>query len=333
MVHPAYLLNPGDMFQVEIEKVLFATGASKSPGEAKSEGLRVEAEKTRDQKWRERRIQKALESKPSQGEADADAAADAAAASETGDGEGSKLSFDSLHPEDRWRANNAVLRDLLKKVKGVLSVDSRNLTATQKKKLRSFRDGAKRFLSHPENSDIDTNELVKELAMQMKNHDMLRESFETYPLHEPIVEGDQATTSLLSSATKTDLDEKRRKNQTRIFQKVFADLNDEEKEFAKRIIGETQLTRDEMRNLGRLLKLDAENPIDNSRPYATPWRPRPFLAPFAFIPRYLEVNPNICAAIYLRHPVARKGMAEVPTPFAYLTNQLTHNWYVERGRK
>ena len=29
MVHPSYQLNPGDMFQVEVEKVLLATGKQK----------------------------------------------------------------------------------------------------------------------------------------------------------------------------------------------------------------------------------------------------------------------------------------------------------------
>lgn len=35
---------------------------------------------------------------------------------------------------------------------------------------------------------------------------------------------------------------------------------------------------------------DPNNPFDPSKPYATPWRPRDYLPPFAFIPRYLEVR-------------------------------------------
>jgi ribosomal protein S4 len=65
-------------------------------------------------------------------------------------------------------------------------------------------------------------------------------------------------------------------------------------------------------------------------PYATPWRPRNYMSAFAFIPRYLEVNQNICAAVYLRHPVARPGLAEVPTPFHLETGQLAFNWYLRR---
>jgi ribosomal protein S4 len=65
-------------------------------------------------------------------------------------------------------------------------------------------------------------------------------------------------------------------------------------------------------------------------PYKTPWRPRDYMSAFAFIPRYLEVNQNVCAAVYLRHPVARPGLAEVPTPFHIETGQLAFNWYLRR---
>jgi ribosomal protein S4 len=61
-----------------------------------------------------------------------------------------------------------------------------------------------------------------------------------------------------------------------------------------------------------------------------PWRPRPLMPAFAFIPRYLEVNQNVCSAVYLRHPVARPGLAEVPTPFPESLSQLAFNWYLRR---
>jgi len=78
------------------------------------------------------------------------------------------------------------------------------------------------------------------------------------------------------------------------------------------------------------LQEEDDNPYDRSKPYFTPWRPRQFMSAFAFIPSYLEVNQNICSAIYLRHPVARKGSAEVPTPFNPNINQLAFNWYLRR---
>lgn len=70
--------------------------------------------------------------------------------------------------------------------------------------------------------------------------------------------------------------------------------------------------------------------FDDAKPYYTPWKPRDFLNVFAYIPRYLEVNHNICHAVYLRHPVARKGECEVPTPFTQETMQLSHAWYLRR---
>ncbi|KAF3903082.1 hypothetical protein ABW21_db0202617 [Orbilia brochopaga] len=60
------------------------------------------------------------------------------------------------------------------------------------------------------------------------------------------------------------------------------------------------------------------------------WEPKRFMNLFAFIPRYLEVNHNICHAVYLRHPVARAGSAEIPNPFNNETMQLSYNWYLRR---
>jgi hypothetical protein len=88
-----------------------------------------------------------------------------------------------------------------------------------------------------------------------------------------------------------------------------------------------------LRSAFEKLRLETEhtsawNKRDAQAPYATPWRPRDYMSAFAFIPRYLEVNQNICAAVYLRHPVARPGLAEVPTPFHIETGQLAFNWYL-----
>jgi hypothetical protein len=84
------------------------------------------------------------------------------------------------------------------------------------------------------------------------------------------------------------------------------------------------------RLLAEALERIRENPYDPEKPYATPWRPRDYMSAFAFIPRYLEVNQNICSAVYLRHPVARPGLAEVPTPYGAETMALGFNWYLRR---
>jgi ribosomal protein S4 len=60
------------------------------------------------------------------------------------------------------------------------------------------------------------------------------------------------------------------------------------------------------------------------------WKTRNWMSAFAFIPRYLEVNQNVCSAVYLRHPVARPGLAEVPSPFAAETQTLAFQWYLRR---
>lgn len=61
-----------------------------------------------------------------------------------------------------------------------------------------------------------------------------------------------------------------------------------------------------------------------------PWTSKDWMSAFAFIPRYLEVNQNVCSAVYLRDPVARPGIAEVPSPFAPETLGLAFQWYLRR---
>ena len=82
--------------------------------------------------------------------------------------------------------------------------------------------------------------------------------------------------------------------------------------------------------LRRALQALTLNPVDESKPYATPWTPREYLSAFAFIPRYLEVNQNICAAVYLRHPVAKPGFSEVPSPYSEQSNANAFAWYLRR---
>jgi hypothetical protein len=49
-------------------------------------------------------------------------------------------------------------------------------------------------------------------------------------------------------------------------------------------------------------------------------RPLPFhlpdyAAPFLFIPPYIEPSFQTCSAVYLRHPTARPGVSEIPSPY------------------
>jgi len=61
----------------------------------------------------------------------------------------------------------------------------------------------------------------------------------------------------------------------------------------------------------------------------------PFAAPSIFIPAYLEVSFASCSAVYVRHPSARPGVSEIPTPYdadgevmAY-----TWEWYLRNNRR
>jgi hypothetical protein len=47
----------------------------------------------------------------------------------------------------------------------------------------------------------------------------------------------------------------------------------------------------------------------------TPFRLPPYASPWIFIPAYIEPQFSVCSAIYLRHPTARPGYSEIPTPW------------------
>ncbi|ODV79970.1 alpha-L RNA-binding motif-containing protein [Suhomyces tanzawaensis NRRL Y-17324] len=70
---------------------------------------------------------------------------------------------------------------------------------------------------------------------------------------------------------------------------------------------------------------------DPTKPYFTPWTPRPFLGAFAILPSHIEVSFNTCHAIYLRDPIARPGHSEVITPFAEDVHERAYMYYVRKG--
>lgn len=70
----------------------------------------------------------------------------------------------------------------------------------------------------------------------------------------------------------------------------------------------------------------------SSKPYFTPWKPRPFLAPFAILPHHIEVSFKTCHAVYLRDPVARPGQSEVISPFGLPVHERAYMYYVRRGK-
>ena len=270
MIYPGYQLNPGDMFQVEPERVLFATGAQKDR--------------------QERRAGRRLKNK----------AQSASEFEETPDTTHSPpITTDS--PDISLPAESKIdLRDLLEQAKSILSTDS-TLAAKRKQDLRSFQRLLRRTLSRSTTSTVLTNSLdaqLKELTSRLHlnieapapapqgiDEDKIAESSGRWEILTPSPPPVQTTRTL---------------------------------------------QREEEAAIRAALAEARENPIDPSKPYATPWRPREWMSAFAFVPRYLEVHHKICSAVYLRHPVARPGLAEVPTPYSEEVNGLAFNWYLRR---
>ncbi len=283
MVYPGYLLNPGDMFQVEIEKVLTATGRQRP-------SLKSKAAKKNDA-TEEQDAEPAVE-ELAEGEA-AGAAEDAAAASEVAEEGVEENEMDDAMLKERELAR---LKAIYAQAKTVLSGGKDELSAKRKQEIRALVKNVKREMS----SVLRRDSSIKESQSTVDNLVTLMSRLE------------------LSTAES---------QKARAAKKAEQDSEAEWEDYTLDKAGLASLRED---NLVKKHDGLLENPVDKTKPYMTPWRPRPFMAPFAFIPPYLEVNQNICSAVYLRHPVARKGSAEVPTPFPPDVGQLAFNWYLRR---
>lgn len=57
-----------------------------------------------------------------------------------------------------------------------------------------------------------------------------------------------------------------------------------------------------------------------------------YSAPWLFIPAYIEPSFNTCSAIYVRHPTARPGYSEIPSPYDAdgEVMRFAWEWYVRR---
>ncbi|KAI1760315.1 alpha-L RNA-binding motif-containing protein [Hypoxylon sp. FL1150] len=284
MPYPAYRLNPGDMFQVDPERVLYATGAPKvDPKEGSSkkkssagdtEAVIEEEESAAEESSEEIKATEAAEQDPE--------------------------TTDVAEPTQAdMKPTRKQIQELTARAKEILADDG-GLGVSQKRKLRHFIKDARPLLSRTGRPGTTPAEIADELATMVSGLN-LSESSGTSALEASFAQQQQPSSSS-SFASSED---------------PTADLSEaERKKLEKR--------------MAEYLREEEENPWDPSKPYRTPWRPRPYMSPFAFIPKYLEVNHNVCAAVYLRHPVARVGHAEVPTPFPVAVNQLAFNWYLRR---
>lgn len=277
MPYPGYLLNPGDMFQVEPERVLFATGAPKEPYERRA--TRVHR----------KRLAKASEATETSSEATPEESAL--------DAEEAAPVDEATVEKKKRREHKDSLQSLLANARNILEdKGTASPSAKRKQEIRAFAATVRRAIGNVNRTaadDLDTqiSQLVNKLSVSERPK----------PVEAP-KPSTPTTDPSLQAQIKSD---------------AYGGASDQVAPQSRKLITEA-------------LREIRENPIDASKPYATPWRPRPFLAAFAFVPRYLEVNHNICSAVYLRHPVARPGLAEVPTPFPVESGMLAYNWYLRR---
>lgn len=255
MIYPGYMLNPGDMFQVEPESVMFATGA---PKKRSSTARKIAAEKKAERG-------ETLNSAPAEHEPTI-----------------AELAAQVKSDEPTLEELKTHMQTLKATIDEVLTTD---VSAKDKQKFREFRQTVKKAIAVWKTANPETVSTL-DAQMQFLQDQLAAKRGEA--------DSKEAADSMFSAEDEAKL------------KQAFDKLKEQ-------------------------AKYDAEwNKRDSSKPYQTPWRPRDYMPAFAFIPRYLEVNQNICAAVYLRHPVARPGLAEVPTPFAYETGQLAFNWYLRR---
>ncbi|KAI0854312.1 alpha-L RNA-binding motif-containing protein [Daldinia vernicosa] len=285
MPYPAYRLNPGDMFQVDPERVLYATGMPKpDPNKSKRKKASTDGAEGESEE-------------PVEEEAEAEAEEEVQAAAEGEVTEAKEAEAVEQDPETTdapepakvdMKPTQKQIREIVQQAKTLLDEEG-DLGAHQKQRLRKFIKDLRPLTSRASRPDASPKEIASELSDLVSGLNLSSSSSEDAP-------------AVKEQSSSTD---------------SFDDLSKAELEKLERRVAE-------------YLREEQDNPYDPSKPYKTPWRPRNYMAPFAFIPKYLEVNHNICAAVYLRHPVARVGSAEVPTPFPEPVNQLAFNWYLRR---
>ncbi|KAH8704196.1 putative 30S ribosomal subunit S4 [Talaromyces proteolyticus] len=295
---PGYLLNPGDLFQVEPERVMYATGAPKNKAERR-EGRIAKKDAAQTEQTESEEPEKAEEpEKTEEPEAKSD---------ETKEAEAKEAPKDTL-------------KQLLTNAKTIMSREKSVLPAKKKQELRAFQRSVRSVLSKSATSTILTDSLesqFRELLIQLKGKT-----------------ADSTVKSRPKQPTETQASDPSEKEspQTEDSSVVSAELKEAFDKATEdpESVDVSELTVDEIKILRQALAQMRDNPIDSSKPYATPWRPRDYMSAFAFIPRYLEVNHKICAAVYLRHPVARPGYSEVPSPFGDSVQTPAFAWYLRR---
>ncbi|KAH9838108.1 S4 RNA-binding domain [Teratosphaeria destructans] len=288
MEFPGYQLNPGDMFQVDPDSVMYATGAKKrdSSSPVSEQDLRRQEEAEEESAQEESAQWEAEEGERRQ---------DDAVAEMKGLSPEEKEAHAS-NPEDEPDPKKA-MKNLITRAKRILEDSKRSLSGKRQQELRAFSQLVKKTMSRhgaAKGESSSALESVEDLEGALAEI-MIKIPEDSLP-SQPATSPADSTVSANPQA----------QNEDKYNARKDAEL------------------------LSASLERARANPIDVTKPYATPWKPRDYMSAFAFIPRYLEVNQNICSAVYLRHPVARPGLAEVPTPFHRETLELAFNWYLRR---
>jgi hypothetical protein len=321
MIYPGYLLNPGDMFQVNPEWVMYATGAQKEGTQARSGRVTRRRKLAAAQKAAEEQdaastqeVESAVDKEAASGDESTSTETIKSSVSSPSEGETRETAKEE-ETEEQIKEKEAEAKETLKRIlgqaKSILSSSKDSLPAKRKQDFREFQREVRRVLSRSSSKTILTDDLEAQF-LEMKNQLLIKERPST----------DEAKHDSSSKSPKPS---------------TLSRGNDksakpalEDSQIISEAFDASALSAFELRQLKEALAELRENPIDPSKPFATPWRPRDYMSPFAFIPRFLEVHPTICAAVYLKHPVAKPGLAEVPTPFAEHTNGLAFNWYLRR---
>ncbi|OJK03249.1 hypothetical protein ASPACDRAFT_76315 [Aspergillus aculeatus ATCC 16872] len=318
MRFPGYLLNPGDMFQVEPERVMYATGAPKD---------KVERRQTRVAR------KKAAEEAKKAEEAAEEAAEEGSTSEEATKAESAPV-----------EAPRETLKALMAQAKAIMNSSKDVLPAKRKQDLRGFQRAVRRVLSRSGNSTVLTanleeqfselTTLLKAKRAEKKPVKAKKEETETKEGEEENQKAEKTEVEAKTEGSATEKSESKAATPkagengpitTQLSEAFRQAIQNPEKE-----VDTSELSDEEFEVLRRALVQMRDNPVDSTKPYATPWRPRDYMSAFATIPRYLEVNHNICAAVYLRHPVARPGFGEVPTPFGDMVNNPAFVWYLRR---
>lgn len=294
MIYPGYMLNPGDLFQVDPEAVLQCTGTLESRWSFKTETVPPSKKTLANQ----RRLKRREASLAAAGDAEVENAPTAEAEEEA----------EGLSPEEELTQQEIAVDEsdpgaATKKALLALRLQAidleknppkgKKLTAKQRQELRAFRKTLKSSISRAKSIEISA---VDELDIQWQS------------LSEKIMgaKGDAPTSS--EDAVRADEADPGPSSPPPV---------------GSTGSGQTSMTLPNGEPIptgpdGRQIRTGPD------------WIPKRYMSAFAFVPRYLEVNQSIFAAVYLRHPVCKPGFAEVPTPFHPETGQLTFNWYLRR---